>query len=276
MTRPTFTLLEGDVLDQLASLPDESVHCVVTSPPYLNARPEYGCPTREQFADVFYDLRRVCVGVALVNVGRLFRSGTEVLWWIDVLHAAEHAGWSLVDTLVWIKPNANPIHGNVVADSHEYVLCLAYPGSYDFCPDQIRTEYAESSVPRMNRKWVNSRGVKNGDRDRTQDRRWVNPAGARARSFIVAPVGKDKGNAHPAPMALDLAADLVMLASREGQTVLDPFAGSGTTALAALALGRSAIGIELNPEYASLARRRVNTWDKRRMRLAQTSMDGTA
>ena len=55
--------------------------------------------------------------------------------------------------------------------------------------------------------------------------------------------------------------------------VLDPFLGSGTTAQVALALGRSCVGIELNPEYAALARRRVNAWGPKRARMAQTSMD---
>ena len=252
---PDFQLFVGDALDVLRSLPDESVDACVTSPPYLDARPEYPSPSLQDFELIFRELGRVVTGPALVNVGRLWHGGIERLWWVDLLRATDRAGWHLLDTLVWCKPNANPIHGTVLASSHEYVLILGQPGDA-LNVDAIRTPYTDESKARMARTWINGRGVK-GDTRGHQTGREINPLGARPRSYVEIGVGREKGNEHPAPMATDLAAHLVTLGSWPDETVIDPFAGSGTTCLAARRLGRSSIGIELDPEYAKLAARRL-------------------
>lgn len=251
-----FTLYLGDALDVLRELPRRSVHACVTSPPYLNARPEYPSPTRKEFRDIFFELALVVAGPALVNVGRLWRDGEERLWWLDLLSAAERSGWRLLDTLVWIKPNANPIRGGVFADSHEYVLVLGKPGC-ELNTDAIRTPYAPGSEARLARRWIKGRGVKGDDRDDAESRD-ANPLGARARSFVDVYVGREKGNPHPAPMPLELAEHLVALATWPRQTVIDPFAGSGTTCVAARALGRSSIAIESADVYAQLCANRLS------------------
>jgi DNA modification methylase len=253
---PDFQLYVGDALEVLRGLPDESVDAVVTSPPYLDARPEYPSPSLHGFEDIFRELSRVVTGPALFNVGRLWQDGTERLWWVDLIRSAERAGWSLLDTLVWCKPNANPIHGAVLAASHEYVLILGEPRAL-LNVDAIRTPYSDESKARMARTWINGRGVK-GDLRGHQTGREIHPLGARPRSYVTFSVGKEKGNPHPAPMPLELAQHLVALGSWPTETVLDPFAGSGTTCLAARQLGRRAIGIELSQEYAKLAAKRLS------------------
>jgi DNA modification methylase len=253
---PDFQLYVGDALEVLRELPDESADCCVTSPPYLDARPEYPSPSLHQFEDIFRELGRVVTGPAIWNVGRLWREGIELLWWVDLLRAADRAGWSLVDTLIWVKPNANPIQGEVFANSHEYAFVLGEPGAV-LNIDAVRTPYAESSVARLKRGWTNHIGTKNQHSERRRSIAELHDAGARPRSFVVVPTGRDKGNTHPAPMAENFAAHLVAVASWPTETVIDPFAGSGTTCLAARKLGRKSIGIELNPEYAELAARRL-------------------
>src|SRR5689334_12722392 len=85
---PDFTLYCGDALEVLRQLATGSVACVVTSPPYLDARPEYPSPGIAEWEDIFAELRRVVRGPALINVGRLFRNG-ERRWWNELLEAAE-------------------------------------------------------------------------------------------------------------------------------------------------------------------------------------------
>jgi DNA modification methylase len=251
---PDVTLYCGDALETLRRLEDGSASCVVTSPPYRDARPEY--PGDVDWVALLIELRRVVTGPALFNVGRLFRDGTEWLWWLNIVHAAQATGWRHLDTLVWVKPNANPIQGPVLANSHEYVLIFGEPGGL-LNTDAVRTPYAESSVPRLMRRWINGRGVK-GDDCGDQHGRDVNENGARARSFVVEYVGREKGNPHPAPMSQRFCEHLVLLASWPGQTILDPFAGSATTLLVARNLGRHAIGIELNESYCALAASRLS------------------
>ena len=255
---PDLTIHVGDVRDVLPTLPDESVDCVVTSPPYLDARPEYPSPTEHDFENIFRALRRVVTGPLLVNAGRIFRDGREIRWWVDLLVAAELAGWFHIDTDVWCKPNANPIRGSVLSDSHEYIFLLGDRYT-EFNDDAIRRPHAESTKARFGRAWVNHRGVKNPRETRARKTRVApNPLGARPRSYFETPVGREKGNPHPAPMALEVAKRMVSLASWPGGTVLDPFAGSGTTAIAARLLGRRSILVELNEEYARMAAERCS------------------
>jgi DNA modification methylase len=250
LSDPDVTLWNGDALEVLRTLPDRSADACVTSPPYLNARPEYPSPTLADFADIFRELRRVVEGPLLLNVGRLWSNSQEDLWWGPLVDVARMSGWPLRDTLVWIKPNANPIHGEVLANSHEYVFILG--DGYE--PDAVRTEYAEESLARFTRRWRNNTGVKGEHRE--QDGREAHEDGARPRSFFIAYVGREKGNEHPAPMAEDLARHLILLSG--GQIILDPFGGSGTTALVARKLHRRAILIELNADYCSLAADRLS------------------
>lgn len=253
-----FSLYVGDVRDVLRELPDGSVDCCVTSPPYLDARPEYDSLTPSEWREFFRELRRVVTGPALFNCGRLWRGGVESDWHHALLRIARREGWQKLDEVVWIKPNANPIHGRFFANRHEYVFVLGDPQTTEINVDDVRVEYAASSVARLRRGWVNHTGVKN-DVGRKNGRRVSepHPQGGKPPSYLIHDTGREKGNPHPAPMPLDLALDLVAAAARKGETVLDPFGGSGTTARAARLLGRLSILIEKDPAYADLCATRL-------------------
>jgi DNA modification methylase len=254
---PDVTIYCGDALEVLRELSDESVDCCVTSPPYLDARPEYPSPTLEEFASIFTELDRVLTNCCIVNVGRIWRKGIEQLWWTELLGAARGAGWYLLDTRIWLKPNANPIHGEVFADSHEYVFVLGRAGDR-LNEDALRRPHAESTRARFGRAWTNHKGVKEPITSKARKQRAVpNPVGARPRSYFAAVVGREKGNRHPAPMPLDVAKELVLLASFPGQTVIDPFAGSGTTGVACRVLGRDALLIDSKPDYCEMSAKRL-------------------
>lgn len=236
----------------------DRVDAVVTSPPYLDARPEYGHPTPEWWDEFFTLAAEKVAGPLLLNVGRIWRDGTEVMWWLDVIAAAGRAGIKHHDTLVWVKPNANPIHGKLFANRHEYVLCLGLAGC-EFNTDAVRVPYAESSIPRLKRGWTNHTGVKNdvGRRRGTRQSK-PHPDGGRAPSYVTVYTGREKGNPHPAPMAEGLAEHLVKLASWPGQLVFDPFGGSGTTAILCRRLGRRCVLAELAFPFARLAAERLS------------------
>lgn len=261
LSDPDATVYLGDCRDVLSKLEDRSAACCVTSPPYLDARPEYPTLTTAGFGSMFRELRRVVSGPVLLNVGRLWRNGVELLWWEPLLREAARYDLELIDTLVWIKPNANPIQGRVFANAHEYVFVLDRAGA-ELNVDEIRREYAEGTAERLARKWVSSISVKGDNAERNGSRREarrgesregdMHPDGARPRSYLEVYTGREKGNEHPAPMPELLAAHLIRLGAREGETVIDPFAGSGTTALVCRSLGRRSISIELKREYAEM------------------------
>lgn len=247
------TLYCGDVYETLAELEEGSIRGCVTSPPYLDARPEYPSPTLKEWPAIFRELRRVVLGALVLNVGRLWRQRQELLWWNDLLTVAQRTGWPLRDTLIWAKPNANPIQGELLTSAHEYVFLLGD----GFDPDAVRTPYSPESISRYNRRFVANAGVKNYERPEHRPERvgGAHPLGARPKSYIEVHTGAEKGNKHPAPMPLELAEHLVALAG--GGTILDPFAGSGTTLIAARSLGYPSVGIELSPEYAQMATERI-------------------
>lgn len=242
---------QGDCLEVLGEMESDSVDACVTSPPYLDARPDVEHPSPEEFSAIFHELRRVVSGSLLLNVGRRWENHRELLWWVDLVNRAGLAGWWLRDTLVWCKKNANPARGELLADSHEMVFLFGE----GFCVDDIRTPYTPEGIARMGRGWRSGSRVK-GDH-RVQKSRTLNPLGARPRSFFSSNVGREKGNPHPTPMAMELAEHLVKLATPAGGTILDPFGGSGNTAIAARKHGRKAVLIELRPEWAVLAAERL-------------------
>jgi site-specific DNA-methyltransferase (adenine-specific) len=248
-------IYQGDCLNVLCGMKTDSADACVTSPPYLDARPEYPSPSPTEFTLIFTELRRVVSGPLLLNVGRLWRDRKELLWWTELLDCSESAGWPLRDTLIWIKPNANPLQGEILTSAHEYVFLLGD----EFNVDEIRTPYAEESLARYGRKFDANAGVKNSPRPNSRDARvgTENELGARPRSYVEVYTGREKGNPHPAPMPIELAVHLVKLAAPAGGTIIDPFGGSGNTAAAARSQGRKSILIELSPEYAALAASRL-------------------
>lgn len=250
------SIYQGDALDVLRDFDyPNQIQAVVTSPPYMDARPEYGHPDGEWWFDFFtWSSENVGDGPVLLNVGRLWRDGEESDWWMRLLKIAKSRGLKHLDTLVWAKPNANPIHGRVFSNNHEYVLVLGWEHTR-LNTDDLRTPYTEESLGRMNRRWVNGRGVK-GDTKDDQDGREMNPLGARPKSYIEIGVGREKGNEHPAPMPLALAEYMVRLAGRG--PILDPFFGSGTTGIACRNLGQTCVGIEISAEYCDLAAKRLS------------------
>jgi len=252
---PDVRLHLGDALEVLATMETGACDAVITSPPYLNARPEYPSPSAPEFREIFVQLRRVCDGPMLLNVGRLWRERKELLWWVDLIEMAGHYDWPHRDTVVWAKQNANPFQGEVLTNSHEYIFLFGD----GFDTDAVRTPYDPESLLRMKRKFLAHSGVKNDVNvvdSEEMEYREANEKGARGKSFVIYPTGKEKGNQHPAPMPLDLADWLVKLSG--GHRILDPFAGSGTTLLAARRHDRTAVGIELSPEYAAMCATRLS------------------
>lgn len=190
--------------------------------------------------------------------------------WLVAL-ALRDDGWWLRRDIIWHKPNAHP---EAVMDrpsgAHEYVFLLTKARRYYYDAKAIgdapsdalvrqvaegydgsaRRDYAVTGSPDPS---ATKRRVIDAARKRLarDGFLWVN---ARSVWSIQTESAED---AHCAVMPFDLAEKCVKAGSKDGSLVLDPFAGSGTTGVAALCLQRSFVGIELNPAYAASARRRL-------------------
>jgi len=326
------SILIGSALDRLSAMPDESVQCCVTSPPYWGLR-DYGVDgqlglekTPEEYVAkmvaVFTEVKRVLRsdGTLWLNVGDSYanckggyqagagagagntlsgmqRGCTEIpdglkikdlvgVPWM-VAFALRSAGWWLRNDVVWAKPNGMPgSQEDRCTSSHEYVFQLSKSATYYSDFDAIKTPPRESTMVRMAQDIQAQAGshranegeksngtmkaVQKKDKQRGHSRvhagfneRWdqmdrdeqqSKPATMRDVWFI-SPASFDE--AHFAVMPEELARRCILSGSKVGDTILDPFCGSGTTGVVALRYHRDFIGIELNPEYGEMAERRI-------------------
>ncbi len=190
----------------------------------------------------------------------------------EVALALRKAGWWLRRDIIWNKPNAHP---EPVTDrpstSHEYVFLLTRSRYYyfdgkaigDAPSDPMLKQIAEGYNGKATRDYgkagaphpsaIKLRVINSARRRIERDGfLWVN-----ARSVWSINTAGSGGEDHPALMPEELAAKCILAGSKEGDTVLDPFAGSGTTGAVSVRLQRSFIGCELNPDYVQLARTRI-------------------
>jgi DNA modification methylase len=270
------TVYVGDCKTVLANMAAASVNTIVTSPPYWGLR-DYGNeaqlglePTPEAYVasmvDVFRLAHRVLRddGTLWLNLGDTYagssmtggvgkatqhvtQQGKRKL--IDIRHtgmgkasvpaknllgipwrvalALQAAGWVLRSEIIWVKPNAMP---ESVTDrptkAHEHIFMLAKQAKYYYDYRSVREPLRQAPV-----------GVKN------------TPQWANKRSVWSIPTAQYPG-AHFAVFPADLIKPCILAGAPVGGTVLDPFGGSGTTAMVANSLGRKAVVVELNPAYA--------------------------
>ena len=170
-----------------------------------------------------------------------------------VAFALQDAGWYLRSDIIWAKPNPMP---ESVTDrctkSHEYVFMLSKAPRYFYDGEAIRENVKESNTGDIRVRARTADGPLGGENQHNIERRdYAEIKGANARSVWTIATQPYSG-AHFATMPPGLARRCILAGSRPGDIVLDPFAGSGTTAMVALQNGRRAIGTELNPAYLRL------------------------
>lgn len=250
-------LVNGDARE-LDFVGDESVHLVVTSPPYWNLKRYNDSPGQlghieeyeaflEELTKVFRHLLRVLVpgGRLVCVVGdvcvarRNFGRHLVFPLHADICVICRKLGFDNLNPIIWHKianasyevPNGSKFLGKpyepnaIIKNDIEFILMQRKPGGYR------RPSEEQRQASRIAKK----------DFDRWFQQIW-SITGASTKQ-------------HPAPFPLELASRLVRMFSFVGDTVLDPFCGTGTTMVAALRANRHSIGVEIDPEYCRLAAR---------------------
>jgi DNA modification methylase len=278
-------IIGGDSLKVLKTIPSESVDCVVTSPPYWTLRDyqvqgQIGLePTIEEYLEkllaVFAEMRRVLKpsGTCWVNFGDTYADKNNVKFSVPpkslclipsrfALKMIEQ-GWILRNEIIWHKPNAMP---QSVADrftvDFEKIFFFVKSQKYYF-----RRQYEPlKNPPELKRRFSNPFG--NHKYWNVARKRRNNLAKIKRNQTAILKKGRNKrcvwsigtgvSNAgHFAVYPPRLIETPIKAGCPKGGIVLDPFVGSGTTAVVARKLNRNFIGIELNPDYARLARSRI-------------------
>ena len=177
--------------------------------------------------------------------------------------ALQADGWWLRSHIIWHKPNPMP---ESVTDrptnAHESIFLLAKSDRYFYDAEAVKEPFQTDPRERYEeRAKITGRGVqgfasaRGGDRDKSGG--FPPPSGGRNRRNVWTVTTKPFKGAHFATFPPDLVEPCILAGSRPGDMVLDPFGGAGTTGLVASRLGRRATLIELNPEYAAIARARI-------------------
>ncbi len=277
-------VLLGDIRHVAPTLPDDFFQAIVTSPPYFGHRDysggknpsEIGQESEpgqyiENLVQIFRDLKRKLKpdGLLWLNLGDTYRDKLllGIPWRVAL--ALQDDGWILRSDIIWHKPNAMP---SSVTDrpttDHEYIFMFAGTPDYYYDADAIRephVTFTEESKMRGGRKHFGQVGGtpeagKNAGNNNLHDGRWdqaFHPKGRNKRTVWEIPLSKFR-EAHFAVYPEKLVETCILASTREGDFVLDPFAGSGTTGVVACRLARRFVGVELVSEYQRMAQKRVN------------------
>lgn len=247
MTIEIDNIYNVDCVDGLSCMEEESVDLTVTSPPYDNIRSYNGNIDQwsfEKFKKIADELYRVTKdgGVVVWIVSDGTENGSESLTSFKQAIYFRGIGFSLYDTMIWEKPSpAVPTEGRYY-DVFEYmfVFCKgSKPKSMNLICDRINL--SAGSVARKETRSARE------DRKYKDEKRVVADT---SRRFNVWNIGRGKNlSSHPAVFPYELARDHIRSWSEEGDVVLDPFMGSGTTALAAKNNGRHFVGFEIDKSY---------------------------
>ncbi|MFN8496099.1 MAG: site-specific DNA-methyltransferase [Caldilineaceae bacterium] len=279
------TILVGDSWTNSCSLPSEFVQCIVTSPPYFGHREysdsselkslEFGREDDPKFyvqklVLLFQELRRILhpTGTLWLNLGDTYRN--EQLLGIPwrVAFALQDAGWLLRSEIIWNKPNAMPSSvKNRPTVAHEHIFLFTKSKDYFYNADAIRephVTFTEDSKMKGGRGHFGKRdgtpeNGKNKGNSNLHNGRWdqaFHPLGRNKRTVWSIPLSKFR-ETHFAVFPEELVKNCILAGTTEGDIVLDPFMGSGTTGIVARQHGRHFIGMELVPRYAEMALNRV-------------------
>jgi DNA modification methylase len=248
------TLLQGDCLDILKSLPDASVDTTVTSPPYDDLR-GYSPFSVQDVEVLATELHRVTKtgGVVVWIVADGTKNGSETGTSFRHAQAFMGAGFKLHDTMIWNKGSAAFQHKNRYISAAEYMFVFSkgVPAFVELIRDRPN-KHAGVSIHGTERQLDNS--IK--PMSAVQKRKVVREFGARLNIWNQSP-HRGPSLGHPAVFPVQLAADHIRTWTPPGGTVPDPFMGSGSTGLAAQSQGFQFIGIERDPDYFEIATKRV-------------------
>jgi DNA modification methylase len=252
---PLDQIICGDNCEVMRQMPSECIDLVVTSPPYDDLR-TYGGHSWD-----FY-------GVAW-NLKRLLKPGGVIVWVVNdetndgdetgtsfrqALHFKD-VGLRLHDTMIWDKGCFTGV-GSVrvrYGPSTEYMLVLSNGKPKAFNPIKDRRNIHAGTVGK-----ADTVRLPSGEMLRkTHEGKRMADYGIRFNVWKVSPEMSNANRFHPGQFPEPLARDHILSWSNPGDVVLDPFSGSGTTAKMARETGRRFVGIEVNPEYVEISRKRL-------------------
>ena len=270
----------GDCQEEMKKISSETIDLVFTSPPYADQIKDYGKRAKristdnyvEWFIPKAQEIFRILkpTGSFVLNISDKLVGKYQDLFAFKLLIAiCEQAGFHLVRDYIWYNPATPPnvfSRGNMgrTKKSHEYCFWFSKTEEWTFNMNPIRKPYGKDMLKFLEGKGKGTRAdnTRPSRHNFKLDQQWTNHGGSDPGSVIIAAntssndvfhkLCKKAGISHPARFPQKLAEFFILSGSNEGDVILDPFAGSGTTAVVAERLNRKWICIDINPQFCSL------------------------
>ena len=267
MKELTTNILQGDSAEVLKTLPDNSIDLIVTSPPYADQRKNtYGgiAPNKyvEWFLPISEQLLRVLkpTGTFVLNIKEKVVDGERSTYVMELILAMRKQGWLWTEEFIWHKKNSYPGKWpNRFRDAWERLLQFNKSKKFAMYQEEVMVPMGD---------WAKSRLKNLSDTDKRRDNSKVGSGfGKNISNWIdrekayptnVLHLATECNNKkHSAAFPEELPEWFIKLFTKEGDMVLDPFAGSGTTLFVAERMGRSAIGIEIMEDYYKMIKNQL-------------------
>ena len=257
-------LIHGDCREILTRLPTDSINLIVTSPPYAdNRKHTYGGVHPDEyvtwFTPITTELHRVLKsdGTFILNIKEKVVRGERHTYVLELILALKQQGWLWTEEFIWHKKNCYPGKWpNRFRDSWERCLQFNKQRTFSMYQDNVMVPMGD---------WSRSRLRKLSDTDQRRDEsRVASGFGKNVSNWVGRELAyptnvlhlatETRNRTHSATFPLALPQWFIKLFTQEGDLVLDPFLGSGTTAVAAQSLSRYYVGIEKESDYIEIAR----------------------
>lgn len=263
-------LIIDDCMNVLSQLPNNSVDLAITSPPY-DGQPKYGNGERYErdwyedfFLKVTAEIHRVLKphGSFVLNYRSKRQKGERGTVQYELVFWLREQGFLFAEDFVWGKPSPVPGRFNrYLKDAVEYCFQFAKTSDWQFFPDQCLAPARWDSKDRERRKRLPQNHVRvNAPSGHGRNRVQAGPDMVRPSNLLYfEPEFGPNPTRHPARFPIELPSFFINLLTKPGQLVVDPFCGTGTTALAAEKLGRRWLVSELDADYAAVLPDRISS-----------------
>jgi len=267
MKELTTNIIQGDSAEVLKTLPDNSIDLIVTSPPYADQRKStYGGISPDKYVEWFLPISEQLLrvlkpsGTFVLNIKEKVVEGERSTYVMELILAMRKQGWLWTEEFIWHKKNSYPGKWpNRFRDAWERLLQFNKSKKFAMYQEEVMVPMGD---------WAKSRLKNLSDTDKRRDNSKVGSGfGKNISNWIdrekayptnVLHLATECNNKkHSAAFPEELPEWFIKLFTKEGDMVLDPFAGSGTTLFVAERMGRSAIGIEIMEDYYKMIKNQL-------------------
>lgn len=252
----------GDATTELSNIPDNSVDLIFTSPPYADQRKNtYGGIPAEKYVEWFLpisaELFRVLkpTGTFVLNIKEKVIESERSTYVLELILELRKQGWLWTEEFIWHKKNSFPGKwSNRFRDSWERLLQFNKDKKFNMYQEAVMVpvgDWAKQRLKNLNETDRRRDNAKNGSGFGKNVSNWVGRDKVYPTNVLHLATECSNKN-HSAAFPPGLPEWFINLFTQEGDVVLDPFAGSGTTLVTAQKMGRNAVGIEILPEYYNM------------------------